>query len=77
MESVYLEAANKAVCPGRHVRVLRTGQIARVRAVDPEWGRLFPHKGPLLILDVDCGRECYSSCEIELLWDEAAPSPKH
>jgi hypothetical protein len=49
---------------GSWMRVVSTGQVARVREVDIDWARLYPHKGPLLILDT-AGRTCYSFCELE------------
>ncbi len=53
--------------PGYAVRVLRTGLVGRVQAVDNEWARLFPHKGPMLVLDIQSDRHCYSLCEVEPL----------
>jgi hypothetical protein len=46
------------------MRIVSTGQVARVREVDIDWARLYPHKGPMLILET-AGRTCYSFCELE------------
>jgi hypothetical protein len=46
------------------MRIVSTGEVARVREVDVDWARLYPHKGPMLILEI-AGRTCYSFCELE------------
>ncbi len=56
---------------GYAVRVLRTGMVGRVQAVDTEWARMFPHKGPMLVLDIQSDRQCYSLCEVEPLQEQA------
>ena len=50
---------------GEVMKVARTGKIGRVLQVDEEWGRLFPHKGPMVVLDIDSSRSCYSRCELD------------
>jgi len=56
--------------PGHRVRVLQTGEVGKVRAIDREWAELYPHKGPLLILDIRDPRKCYSLIELEPLDEE-------
>ena len=48
------------------VKVVSTGKVGRVMAVDGEWAEIFPHKGPMVVLDIDSGRTCYSLCELDL-----------
>ncbi len=50
---------------GEAVRVLRTGEVGRIQAIDADWAKLFPHKGPLLVLEIPAERCCYSLCEVE------------
>ena len=35
-------------------------------SVDTEWAQIFPHKGPMVVLDIDSSRSCYSLCELDL-----------
>ena len=51
---------------GAVMKVARTGQVAKVVSVDDKWERIFPHKGPMIVLDIDSGRRCYSRCELDL-----------
>src|SRR5947208_6047610 len=51
---------------GEVMKVVQTGQVGRVMSVDDEWARIFPHKGPMVVLDIDSGRSCYSLCELDL-----------
>jgi hypothetical protein len=56
--------------PGRKMRVVQTGQVGRVKAVDSDWERLFPHKGVMLVLEIESDRCCYSQCELEPCTEE-------
>jgi hypothetical protein len=56
--------------PGHRVRVVQTGEVGRVRAIDREWADLYPHKGPMLILDIRDPRKCYSLIELEPIQEE-------
>lgn len=60
---------------GERMKVVRSGKTGRVLSVDDEWGRLFPHKGPMIVLDIDAGRNCYSRCELDLA-DQDVPGAK-
>lgn len=62
---------------GARMRVVHTGKVGRVRAVDLEWARLFPHKGPMLVLDVEADRQCYSLCELEPVAEDDVPARAH
>lgn len=59
---------------GKPVQVLDTGQVGVIEKIDLEWQQLFPHKGPMLILDIADKRKCYSLCELQIL-DAAARLP--
>jgi hypothetical protein len=51
---------------GEIMRVVKTGETGRVMQVDNEWAEIFPHKGPMIVLDVDSSRQSYSLCELDL-----------
>jgi hypothetical protein len=65
-----MQTCADAPMPGNRVRVLQTGEVGRVKAVDREWADLYPHKGPMLILDIRDPRKCYSLIELEPINDE-------
>ena len=65
-----MQTCAEAPSEGRRVRVMRTGEVGLVRAIDREWAELYPHKGPMLILDISNSRKCYSWMELEPINEE-------
>jgi len=65
-----MQACAEAPSAGRFVRVMQTGEVGRIKAVDTEWAELYPHKGPMLILDISNARKCYSLMELESLSED-------
>ena len=51
---------------GPVARVAKTGKVGRVLSVDTEWEQIFPHKGAMIVLDIDSDRVCYSECELDV-----------
>ncbi len=62
-----MQTCAEAPSPGNRVRVMQTGEVGSVKAIDREWAELYPHKGPMLILDIMNPRKCYSLIELEPL----------
>jgi len=46
--------------------VTRTNPLVSGPAVDDQLGTLFPHQGPVIVLDIDSHPSNYSHCELDL-----------